>query len=257
MRLLLADPPVAGAPAPGSVLGDDELARLYAPPAEAPTWLRSNFAVSLDGAVSGANGRSGTVNSAADHVVFELIRALSDAVVVGAGTLRTEGYGPLAVAPRWREARRRLGLSETLPVVAVSRSGEVPQDLLGAEPGRVLLATGVDSPGRSAARRVLGDEHVLVCGPHDVGGRELVDALADRGLRRLVCEGGPSLLAALLDADALDEVCLSLTPRLVAGTAPRFVTGADREEPFTPVVLVEQDGTVIGRWLRGPHPGAR
>jgi riboflavin biosynthesis pyrimidine reductase len=146
MRLLMAD--LADAPGidRGQPLDDASLARVYAEQPRAGVWVRANFATSLDGAITGPDGRSGTVNTAADHVVFELLRALSDVVVVGAGTLRSEGYTALTVGSRWHPTRRQLGLGPDLPLVCVSNSGDVPPRLRQAPRGSVLMATHTRSP---------------------------------------------------------------------------------------------------------------
>ena len=114
MRLLV--PGRSGLPA----LTELDAAGLFAAyAAPEPRWLRCNMVATLDGAATGADGRSGSINNAADHVVFEVLRASSHVIVVGAGTIRTEGYPPLSVqdslvalpsrprAPRRAAARRR------------------------------------------------------------------------------------------------------------------------------------------------------
>src|SRR3954464_1645111 len=92
-------------------LDDDTLARLYAyPPLDGgESWLRVNFVSTLDGAATGADGRSGSINTGADREVFALLRALADVVVVGAGTARAEGYRRAVTATRWRARRQAAG----------------------------------------------------------------------------------------------------------------------------------------------------
>ena len=104
MRLLLSGSSTVPAPADLDALGDTALYAAYAPPRE--PWLRANMVTTLDGSATGADGRSGGINTEADHVVFELLRAQSHAVVVGAGTLRDEGYSSLSVDERWRGLRQ-------------------------------------------------------------------------------------------------------------------------------------------------------
>lgn len=242
---------------PGSPLDDDGLAAVYGVPPGTSTWLRTNFAASLDGGITGGDGRSGSVNTAADHVVFELLRALSDVLLVGAGTLRNEGYEEQTVATRWAPLRAAQGLHPRLPVVAVSRQGAVPPTLLGSTAGSVLMATCEQAPKLAETREQLGPDNVLVHGPDAVDLASVRDDLAARGLARVICEGGPSLMAALLDAGLVDEVCLSVTPVVVGGDGPRMLSGASRSEAYHPVVLVEEDGTVMGRWMRAEVNAAR
>jgi riboflavin biosynthesis pyrimidine reductase len=250
MRLLLADLPGIAGVGLGQPLDDASLASLYWAQPHAGVWVRANFATSLDGAITGPDGRSGSVNTPADHVVFELLRGLSDVVVVGAGTLRSEGYTALSVSGRWRTTRSELGLAAVLPLVCVSNSGEVPAPLRDAARGTVLMATHTRSPGLGEARAVLGDEQVLVCGEDAVDDVRLVARLAERGWRRILTEGGPHLAGSMIAAGVLDEVCLSLTPVVVGGDGPRMTSPAATVTGYVPRVLVEEDGTLIGRWFR-------
>ena len=109
MRLLLAPDALAGRYPLGAELDLEALATAYAPSADARNWLRGNMVSTLDGAAQGADGRSGTINTPADHVVFELLRALSDLVLIGAGTARAEGYGALTLAEPYAGLRAASG----------------------------------------------------------------------------------------------------------------------------------------------------
>jgi riboflavin biosynthesis pyrimidine reductase len=205
-----------------------DLAPLYAPP-QLP-WLRANMVSTLDGAATGADGRSGSINNRSDKRVFDTLRGRADAILVGAGTARAEGYGEAGC-----------------PIVVVSRRGEVPPRLRSAAPGKVLLAT--CGSGRAAALRSLTEEHVLVAGSDEVDLALVVALLVERGFRELLTEGGPRLLTDLLAAGLVDELCLTTTPRLLGGDLPRITTGVEVDMRMRPGVLLEEDGTVCGRWL--------
>lgn len=248
MRQVLADLP--GGPFATGPVDDRALTRLYAAGCDPDGWVRVNFATSLNGSITGSDGKSGSVNSAADHVVFELLRALSHVVVVGAGTVRAEGYPALVVDPRWTGVRAERGLPEALPLVAVTNRGDVPATFADQPPGSVLLATHTASPGLASARRQLGSDQVLVCGDDAVDDRLLVSTLADLGWTQVISEGGPHLFGSLLAAGVLDEICLSITPVVVGGDGPRISAGAALDAAYRPRVLVEEDGTLMGRWLR-------
>ncbi|TQM57804.1 dihydrofolate reductase family protein [Humibacillus xanthopallidus] len=247
MRLLVSGSPAVAAPADLDALGDAALYAVYAPP-RVP-WLRANMVCSLDGSATGADGRSGGINTDADHVVFELLRAQSHAVVVGAGTLRDEGYSPISVDDRWRGLRQGDGLPPSLPLVAVSNRGQVPPRLDGVDDGSVLLATAASAPGLEKARSSLGEQHVIVCGDERVDPSQLVEALARRGWTRLLTEGGPSWLSTLVGQGLLDELCLTLAPTLVGGDHPRTLSGPEVAVDLDLHALLEQDGTLLGRWL--------
>jgi len=208
----------------------DDLATLYAAPRQ--PWLRVNMITTLDGAATGESGKSGSINNVADKQVFDTLRGLADAVIVGAGTARTERYRPAGV-----------------PIVVVSRQGEVPPTLRGADPGRVVMATCTSAPHLDEARELLGSDHVLTVGSHLVDLAELRQRLVDRGWRDLLSEGGPHLLHELLVQGVADELSATVVPRLVAGSGPRIVQGQPIDVPLDLRLLLEQDGTLLGRWF--------
>lgn len=211
-------------------LTDEKLAALYAVPTT--PWLRVNMVSTVDGSATGGTGLTGSINNPADKRVFHLLRRLADAIVVGAGTARAEGYRP---ADR--------------PIVLVSRRGDVPETLRGAEPGRVLMATVAQAEHLDDARAALGEENVLLLGSHRVDLAELRTRLADRGWTHLLSEGGPHLLRDLVDQGVADELDATFVPRLVAGLHPRITDGPPLDVPLDLRLLLEADGTLLGRWL--------
>lgn len=209
---------------------EDDLVELYRPPSL--PWLRVNMVSTLDGAANGESGKSGSINNAADKLVFHALRAQSDAVIVGAGTARTEGYRVAAV-----------------PLVVVSHRGQVPEQLRDAEPGKVLLATCAESAGLEEARELLGTDNVIVAGQGQVDLVEVKAALVARGLRHLLSEGGPSLLRDLIASGAADELTVTVVPRAIGGVHPRIVMGESVDADLRLALLLEENGTLLGRWL--------
>jgi riboflavin biosynthesis pyrimidine reductase len=213
-----------------SELSDDQLDALYAVPST--PWLRVNMISTVDGAATGPDGKSGGINNSADKRVFDTLRRLCDAVVVGAGTARDEGYRDLSK-----------------PLVLVSRRGEVPPQLRDAKPGSVFMATCAAAEHLDETRALLGEEQVLVLGEDHVDLAALKGTLADRGLGSLLSEGGPHLLGHLLDHGVVDELDLTWVPRLLGGGYPRIVDGPAVDLPLRLSLLLEADGTLLGRWL--------
>ncbi|MDN4162495.1 dihydrofolate reductase family protein [Nocardioides abyssi] len=207
-----------------------DLADLYAVPRR--PWLRANMVSTVDGSATGADGRSGSINSAADHEVFRVLRAQADAIVVGAGTARAEGYGPADV-----------------PIVLVTRRADVPERLHGHEPGRVLVATCATAEHLAEARTLLGEEHVLVVGEDEVDLAALRDTLVGRGFESLLSEGGPHLLRDLLAAGLVDELCATLVPTVVGADGPRMTAGPPVDVPLSLELLLEHEGTLLARWF--------
>ena len=271
MGVRLLHPPSLGAPRPleGPATGgarasdpEDDLARLYAHELPSPgraARVRANLVATLDGAAAGADGSSRSISGETDLRVLVLLRSLADVVLVGAGTARSEGYGPLAVRPALAARRAALGQGPAPALAVVTRSGRLPEELLGgagrdaAGAPRVLVAI-CAAAGRGALDRLrssLGDDAVVVAGDDDVDLAAAVAALAARGLRRVLCEGGPALLRGVVAAGLLDELCLTTSPLLVAGTGPRALVGdALVEELDLASLLLADDGggTLLGRW---------
>lgn len=203
---------------------DDEALLAQTAMPEGP-WLRMNFISSLDGAAT-RDGRSGGLGDAADRRLFELLRRPADAVLLGAGTARIEGYAELRLgdaATRWREAR---GLPAQPVLVLVSRSLDLDPEstMFTAAPVRPIVCT-VRSAPDGARERLAGVADVIETGETDVDPHRVREVLAERGLRRIHAEGGPSVFGSFLEADAVDALHLTLAPRLESGAARRIATG--------------------------------
>ena len=209
---------------------DDDLRGLYAAPDQ--PWLRVNMVSTIDGAATGDDGTSRSINNGVDKVVFDLLRELADALVVGAGTVRVEGYA--------------LGRK---PLVVVSRTGSVPPTQREAERGMVLMATVASAPYVDEARDILGKDNVLVLGSHRVDLARLKDELVLRGFRHQLSEGGPHLLRDLLDQRVVDELDSTIVPRMISGSHRRITDGPPIDVSLRLTSLVEQDGTLLARWF--------
>jgi riboflavin biosynthesis pyrimidine reductase len=240
MRRLLPDP--------GPVDDDGLVAAYRLPPGRS---LRVNFVASLDGAIT-IEGRSGGLGTPGDQRIFDLLRALADVVLVGHGTAAAEGYGPITPDTRVGRLRASLGRPATAPIAVVSRRASLdPAGRLATSPTILVTCEAADAARRAA----LADAGVtvLVCGDDDVDLPTALHALAGLGHEQVLCEGGPSLLHAALDAGVVDELDLSIAPALV-GTGPRLVGGA-LPEPARPELrqVLEQDGVLFVRYaLRYP-----
>ena len=255
MKLLLSQDDL-GRWAPGheGEMDPEALALAYAYPrlSVTQTWVRANFISTLDGAATGDDGRSSSINTGADRDVFQLLRALSDVILVGAGTARVEGYRRATVRAPWLWLRDGRPSHPTMAVV--SRSAAIPPRLSEAREnsGEVLLITcaraGADAI--SLARRTLGEDHVVVAGDASVDLGAAVDALAAGGLCHILCEGGPHLLRDLTASGRLDELALTIAPMLVAGDRTRITAGDPVTANLLPRLLIESEGAILGRWAR-------
>ncbi|HEY5515475.1 MAG TPA: dihydrofolate reductase family protein [Pengzhenrongella sp.] len=235
---------------------DDEhtLTALYThplPSAGAHAWVRANMIASLDGAATGADRRSGTLNGAADLRVFRVLRAAADVILIGAGTARGEGYRALEVPSALTRARADRGQRVALELAVVSGTGALPAALLDAA-RPPLVVTVADRPDLDTLRARIGADRVLTAGEGRVDLSRALAALATRGLVRVLAEGGPQVLGDLLSAGLVDELCLTWSPLLVGGPAPRVVEHPAWFAPALaarPTHLLHADAVLLGRWL--------
>ena len=218
---------------PNENISDADLAELYAAPAGTP-WLRVGMVSTVDGSATGDDARTSSINNAADQRVFQALRSIADVIIVGAGTAKAEKYAPT-----------------DKPIVLVSRKAQVPESLQGAPAGSVYLATCSRSDGLASAREILGEEHILELGSHRVDLPLLKATLAERGWTSQLCEGGPHLSRDLVFQGCVDEVAATTVPRLVAGAYPRTTEGAPVDIALTLTMLLEDEGTLFGRWALG------
>lgn len=234
-----------------SELTDEDLARLYSyPPGP---WLRANFVASADGAAN-LEGASAGLSSAADRHVFALLRTLSDVIVVGATTARTERYGPVRPRELWRHLR--VGRTATPPIAVVSARLDLDpaSSLISAAPpdARTIVITAASSPpGLRAELAARAD--VIVAGEDTVDLKAALGALAERGHQRLLAEGGPHLFGQLVAADLVDELCLTISPLLAGPGVARIVAGSqvpDHPLPMALAHVIDDNGFLLCRYIR-------
>ena len=248
-------------PASRATLNLDELVDLYRWPEQG--WLRANMVVSLDGSARGADGKSGSISSPADRAVLQLLRATCDALVVGAGTVRAENYNPPRVDARFEAHRKAAGLGE-LPVIVIvsnSLSVETSARVFTRGPNSTVVLTSQASDPRRREELAEVTEVVVLDGDR-VNPTAALDWLRARGWRRLLTEGGPSLLGEWIPV--VDEMCLTLSPHMVgaadpAHPAPDLLGGRVLPETlgFDLAHLLLADGLLISSWHRDRSGGDR
>ncbi|MFF7467423.1 dihydrofolate reductase family protein [Streptomyces sp. NPDC008092] len=233
-----------------------ELALAYAYPESAgrAAWLRANMVSTLDGAGQ-HDGRSQPISGAADMRIFGTLRGLADVVVVGAETVRQEGYRPVRERAEFAAARAAAGQAVVAAVAVVSASLDLDFSLpLFTSPlvPTLVLTGAAAAPDRVAAAEQAGARVVVAGDGAGVDPDRAVRALAGLGHTRLLTEGGPRLLGQFVAAGVLDELCLTVSPMLTAGNAQRIAGGPGVAVPrrFELVSLLEEAGFLFGRYRR-------
>jgi riboflavin biosynthesis pyrimidine reductase len=210
------------------------LVELYAPLARAT--VRINMIASLNGSAVGDDGTSESLSNRTDRRILGVIRDSADVVLVGARTVRREGY----LGPR----------ASTLAIVTLS--GDLTGHRLGDAPHPPLILC----PASAVARvdtQLAGIAHeVAVVQSPTLDAVEIVRTLTSRGLTSIVCEGGPTLAGALLDAGLVDELCLTTAAKLRSPGSALFARLADTPTATLTQLLVDSESTLYARWLLNP-----
>jgi riboflavin biosynthesis pyrimidine reductase len=238
-------------PSPQDLEGDAELEEFYTlPPGR---HVRANFVVSVDGAVE-IGGRSRSLGAPADRAAFMAMRAVADAVMVGAGTARIERYGPVVISDDGQARRSARDQQPVPPLVVVSRRGLLSaEDRIFSGGHRPIVVTTGSALAEHPDLVDLAD--VLESGEDDVDLPRAVDRLFGMGLERILCEGGPSLLHSLLEHDLVDEICVTFSPVIAGSQHVRLSGDEPLAEPayFGLDGLLEGDGLLMARYGRRPE----
>ncbi|HTR70366.1 MAG TPA: pyrimidine reductase family protein [Mycobacteriales bacterium] len=193
----------------------EELDRYYGEP---PDGVRANMIMTADGAGAFA-GRTKPITDDADQVLLRYLRNHADAVMIGSATVQAEHYGPVRLSEEEQATRRAAGHAPLPPLVIVTARALLPTSLrvFHGEGPRPIVATTSRSAATIGDLREVAD--VIAVGDADIEPETLLATLRDRGLSRILCEGGPYLLSTLVERDLVDDMCLTVSPYL-AGSQP-------------------------------------
>jgi riboflavin biosynthesis pyrimidine reductase len=242
---------------PVDTVDDGRLTDLYAYPDDLKScWVRGNMIASLDGGAT-QDGKSGGLGGVGDRALFALMRESADVILVGATTVRVENYSGVQFSAAQRQARQRRGQAEVPPIAVLTRSGRLDWDakLFSRTEVPPLILTSADAVDDTRARLGAVAEIVDASGesPNSVDPSTALKLLAERGLLRVLAEGGPGILGLFAARELLDELCLTVAPVLVGGEAQRIVTGPGRvHTKMRPAhLLTDDEGYLYTRYVRG------
>ena len=213
------------------------LLELYASPQD--LWLRLNLVTSVSGSAAGSDGTSETLTNVADRRILGVIRELSDVVLVGASSVRAEGY--------------QLPRRSTLAIVTAS-GNLAGHKLTVDDPSRIVVVCPPSVVDR--VRSTLGDATILTTATQTTQTHEgrippfaIIDALREAGYSSIVCEGGPDRAAQLVSAGLVDEVCMTTSPVLAAVSLAPFGAELTSSVPLgLTQLLVDSAGSIYARW---------
>jgi riboflavin biosynthesis pyrimidine reductase len=238
-------------PRPATVQVDELLGELdlaESAPSERP-YVIVNFVASADGHAT-LGGRSGPLGDDGDHRMFHGLREQVDAVLAGTSTLRVEHYGRILGNSERRERRVARGRPPEPLACMITRSGEIPEGIpmLDEPEARIVIFSGVEIH--------LGDHLAAITVERlDPGELTLTTAMrrlrADHGVGSLLCEGGPTLFGGLLQEGLVDELFLTVAPKLAGGgRGPTITSGPELADPPTLRLmwLLEREGYLYLRY---------
>ncbi len=217
-------------------------------------YVVANFVSSVDGRAT-VDGQSRKLSGQADRDLFYALRERADAILVGTHTLAAEQYKRMLPDPARRRRRLRAGRAQEPLVVIVTRGGRLPLEIpLFAEREAEVI---VFSPTAPVAARLAA---TVVHAPLIDLPTALAELSRNHGVATLLCEGGPTLLGALLEHRLVDELFLTVAPAVVGGTGPGILASGPAAIPgpahplpeaSTQLQLagaLERDGTLFLRY---------
>jgi riboflavin biosynthesis pyrimidine reductase len=213
--------------------------------------LRVNFISSADGAAQ-AGGKSAGLQTPGDNRVFAALRDLADVVLAGAGTAVIEGYRPITVSAKRAAIRREHGLRDVLPTAVISRTlrlDPAAELFAGSAAAPTIVLTSAAAPADRRAT-LAASLDVVICGDDRVEPARARQALEERGLTRILSEGGPTAFADLAAGGVVDELCLSVAPFLVGPGPTRITDGASWTDRagLTLTGVLEEDSALFLRY---------
>ena len=225
----------------------EELDRLYG---DAPLGVRANMITTLDGGAAFA-GRTKAVTDPADQALLTQLRSHADVVLVGSATVAAENYGPVMLAPELRDRRREQGQSELPRLAIVSASGALSAQLrvFSGDIPPIVITTERTADERTELADIAD---IVTAGRDRIEAPEIVSALISMGLPRILCEGGPYLLSTLIEADLLDELCLTVSPYLTGSqpTTPQQASAMSAPTRLSLRHVLQRNGLLYLRYSR-------
>jgi riboflavin biosynthesis pyrimidine reductase len=228
----------------------EDLADAYPWPDE-PVWLRAMMVMTLDGAVAGPDGHSRSISSVHDRALLGAVRRFADVVLIGAGTFRAERYRPMVARPEDAARRAEEGLAPAPILAIVSGSLDLPWDepAFSESTTRPIVLTGDSADPAAVARARDRADLVMLPGPR-AEPVAILGALAGRGLRRVVCEGGQRLLAHFAVAGLIDEADLTISALMTGGGQVSAGPAVGSPHPFRLAqLIVDDDGFTFHRYI--------
>jgi len=241
-------------PAPEKVLTESDLLNLYPWPNK--PWIRANMVQTLDGGVTDQNQETSALSTAADKQIFRHLRQLSEVILIGTKTAQSAPYLDFKINEHNQELRKRFRLTKKPRLAIVSNELNFTKSWLKSRVDEAQPIIYTSQSHEGATRQFVGLAEFVFCGQKSVDLKSVKQDLIRRSFKRILCEGGPTLLHSLLDADLIDELDLSVVAQFAQATEKTsLIKGAAFKIPlhFKPLHVLQENQTIFVRYLTEGH----
>lgn len=237
-------------PLPEKILSEDEISQLYSWPDKA--WIRASMVQTLDGSVTDETQRTVTISDDADKFVFRLLRQLSEVIIIGSKTAQSEPYLHIKINEKNKEIRRKLKLTQKPRVAIVSNHLNFTKEWLKSrvDDDQPIIYTSQSSEANIKA--FIGLAEFVFCGQKEVDLKSVKQDLVRRSFKRILCEGGPTLLHALFKDYLVDELDLTINTQFATGDKiTTLLNGAEFRVPITfkPQHVLQQGNSILLKYI--------
>lgn len=238
------------APLPEKVLADSEITELYPWPNR--PWIRANMVQTLDGGVIDENNKTLNLSTDSDKKIFRFLRQLSDVILVGSKTAQSAPYLDIKINSQNQEIRKKLRLAKKPRLAVVSNNLSFTKEWLKARNDEEQPIIYTSQSSETKIRPFIGLAEFVYCGQKEVDLKSVKQDLVRRSFKRILCEGGPTLLHGLLNTNLLDELDLSIVAKFSeSSSVTSLINGSSFKTPihFKPVHVLQENNTVFLRYL--------
>ena len=241
-------------PTPEKVLSDAELLNLYPWPNK--PWIRANMVQSLDGGVADQNGKTLSLSTESDKQIFRLLRQLCEVILVGSRTAQSAPYLDIKINEQNKELRKKLRLTKKPRLAVVSNNLNFTKEWLKSRTDEEQSIIYTSQSNELNIRPFVGLAEFVFCGQKELDLKSVKQDLVRRSFKRILCEGGPTLLHGLINNNLLDELDLSIVAKFSEGSElTSLLNGSKFRIPihFKPMHVLQDNQTIFMRYLTEGH----
>ena len=241
-------------PAPEKVILDTELKDLYPWPNK--PWIRANMVQTLDGGVTDKNQKTLSLTTDSDKQIFRFLRQLCEVILVGSKTAQSAPYLNIKISEQNQELRKKLRMTKKPRLAVVSNNLNFSKDWFKSRTDDEQPLIYSSQINEANIRPFVGLAEFVFCGQKELDLKSVKQDLIRRSFKRILCEGGPTLLHGLMNTNVLDELDLSIVAKFSeSGQLTSLLSGSKFRFPvnFKPVHVLQENETILLRYIVEGH----